>query len=209
MNATYSVTSGDGVNAGSHTVTITGIDNSNYSMLTEGLSTQYTILALEVTATWGDTSFVYDGSSHEVACTVIGADGYALGVSVSITGSNGATEAKDAGDYTATVSITDTTAAANYTITNSTQGVIVSKASVSVTWSGGTPSFVCNGSAISAETAGITCSYEMYDEESETWQTVTDITQAGSYSATLAISSDNYRFASGVEMTHEFTVTAD
>lgn len=101
---TVTVTGGQ-TNAGNnYTATATGLSNNNYTLSTATtLTTNFTINPREVTLTWSNTEFTYDGQEHKPMATVtnlVKTDA----CNVTVTGGQ-----TNAGNYTATASALDNT----------------------------------------------------------------------------------------------------
>lgn len=118
-------------NAGSHTVNVTDVSNSNYTVSgAENLSASLKIDRITATVMWsGATSFTYDGQSHSLTVSVKDADGNNVAHTV-----NG-NSFKDAKSYRVSVSISNPT---NYIIDRTTleKIVTVSKRVVGINWAG-------------------------------------------------------------------------
>ena len=98
--------------AGTGTVTITGLDNGNYTIAgASGLSETFTITPKEIGIAWTDTALTYNGSAQKPTATATGTYDRDS-ISLTITGAQ-----TNAGDgYTAEVTDITGTGADNYTL---------------------------------------------------------------------------------------------
>ena len=185
--------SGAAVAAGSHTATVTGLDNANYVLPATAPTRTFTIAKRTAELNWSNTSFTYDGQSHVPTATVKNAvEGDT--VTVTVTG-----EKTAAGSYTATATGLSN---ANYALpTAKTQSFTINKRVAELNWSN--TSFTYDGkshmptatvtNAVSGDTVTVTVSGSK--------------TNAGTYSATAtAISNKNY--ALGTDTGCDFTIAS-
>ena len=183
--------SGAAVAAGSHTATVTGLDNANYVLPATAPTRAFTIAKRTAELNWSNTSFTYDGQSHVPTATVKNAvEGDT--VTVTVTG-----EKTAAGSYTATAAELSNS---NYALpTAKTQSFTINKRVAELNWSN--TSFTYDGqshmptatvtNAVSGDTVTVTVSGGK--------------TNAGTYSATAtAISNKNY--ALGTDTGCDFTI---
>ena len=92
---------------GTTTVTVSGVDNSNYTLNgATNLTQTLTVLRQQVSITWeGQENVVFDGEPHALIPTVVGANDNCTGIS-SVTYSNG-TNLTNVGTTTITVALTN------------------------------------------------------------------------------------------------------
>ncbi len=120
--------SGAGMSAGKHTITanILGTNATNY-VITQGKSYDYSIAKKPVTLSWGEDSFVYDGTKQAPTATV---NDVVSGDTVNADVVGGETNARNSA-YTATATLDN----ANYTIDgDNTKSFTISPKPVSVSW---------------------------------------------------------------------------
>ncbi len=119
--------------AGSQTITVTALENSNYT-LTGATGSKSQTLRIDprpVNVSWsGNTSVTYDGNPHSVIATVTGVGGKAVGFEYGST----ANTQLNAGSYTVKVSkLSDS----NYTLTGASKtscDLVISPQKVRITW---------------------------------------------------------------------------
>lgn len=132
------VFAGKGVDAGSHTVTVSNT-NGNYE-IASGASKTYTIGKYGVTITWDNPSFTYDGNEHSPSYTigaVVSGEESLFESSLTVSGA-----ATNAGSHSMSIS----TSNPNYAITSgSTKTYSIAKRGVTITWNDETLTY--NGSA--------------------------------------------------------------
>ena len=120
-------------NVGTYTVTykLEGADSGNYS-ITEGGSVTVTITAKELTITWSDETFTYNGSAQAPAYTADFIEGEEIELTVMITGNNASEgQAINAGEYTATIAEFEQ---GNYKLTSdSTKTFTIGRAKLTLT----------------------------------------------------------------------------
>lgn len=86
----------------------------------------FEIKPLEITAEWGEASFVYDGEQHAPSATV-------AGVGEDVIGAEIAGAEKNAGSYTARLTLTGEKAA-NYTVANASHAFEITPRGVTLVW---------------------------------------------------------------------------
>ena len=86
----------------------------------------FEIKPLEITADWGEASFVYDGEQHAPSATVAGAREDVIGAEI-------AGAEKNAGSYTARLTLTGEKAA-NYTVANASLAFEITPRGVTLVW---------------------------------------------------------------------------
>lgn len=185
--------------AGTHTITIK-LSDANYVVNagSGNLSRQLTILAQPVTVTWnGMGSYVYDNNYHTLSATVKGTnDGRSVGFKYGSVGN----QFKNVGDYTATISLTDS----NYTLNNSTGSascsLSITPQPVVITWNN-TGSVYYNGSnhtvhaAVVGKNDGKTVSFRYTDSGNS-------FLNAGNYQATVKeLTDSNYTLVGVTNLT--------
>ena len=130
-------------NAGSQVITVTGLEDDNYTLTgaTGSKSQTLKINPRPVNVSWaGDTSVTFDGNPHSVIATVTGVNGNAVGFSY---GSTNNTQI-NAGNYTVKINeLSD----GNYTLTGATAtsiDLVIAPQKVKITWPA-TTTFVYDG----------------------------------------------------------------
>lgn len=120
-------------NAGSQTITITALENSNYTLTgaTGSKSQTLRINPKPVTVTWtGNTSVTFDGNPHSISATVTGVGGVSVGFSYGTTNNT----QTNAGNYTVKIGeLSDS----NYTLTGASNvscDLIIAPQKVRITW---------------------------------------------------------------------------
>ena len=174
-----------GKNVGSQTVTASSLSNSNYKLPSSKTKT-ISIIAREVTLTWGETSWVYDGSAHSTTCT---AGNLVSGDTCTVNLSNNSV-GKNVGSQTVTASSLNNS---NYKLPTSglTKSISITQKEVTLTW--GTTSWVYDGSAHSTTcklggiVTGDTCTLALGNNS---------ITYVGSTTVTTALNNSNYKLPS-------------
>ena len=120
-------------NVGTYTVTykLEGADSGNYSIAAGG-SVTVTITAKELTITWSDETFTYNGSAQAPAYTADFIEGEEIELTVMITGNNASEgQAINAGEYTATIAEFEQ---GNYKLTSdSTKTFTIGRANLTLT----------------------------------------------------------------------------
>lgn len=203
LSTTAKVTSNVGSN-----YTITGEKKNNdtannYSVTFENGT--YTINPRVVELQWTKTSLIYNGSSQVPTANVTNpANGDTISVTVTATG-----EHKNVGSYTATATELSNT---NYTLEGLTQNVLTTSFSitakpVTLTWSN------ANNRTYNGESALPTATYTDANGDPQEAtvtvtidnQTVTEVKNAGTYTAKAAISDANYQIDGSATKT--FTIS--
>lgn len=171
--------SGAATAAGSYTATATGLDNANYALPTVAPTRSFTIAQRTAELNWSNTSFTYDGQSHQPTATVTNA---VDGDTVTVTVSGGKT---NAGSYTATAASLSN---ANYALpTAKTQSFTINKRVAELNWTN--TSFTYDGKS-HQPTATVTNAVE---GDTVTVTVTGGKTNAGSYTATATkVSNSNY-----------------
>ena len=119
-------------NVGTYTVTykLEGADSGNYSIAAGG-SVTVTITAKELTITWSDETFTYNGSAQAPDYTADFIEGEEIELTVTITGAASEGQAINAGEYTATIAAFEQ---GNYKLTsNSTKTFTIGRANLTLT----------------------------------------------------------------------------
>ena len=106
----------------------------------------FEIKPLEITAKWGAASFVYDGERHGPSATV-------AGVGEDVIGAEIAGAMKNAGNYTARLTLTGEQAA-NYTVANASHTFKITPRGVTLVWD--ETELVYDGTAQHPKVAGVT-----------------------------------------------------
>ena len=174
-----------GKNVGSQTVTASSLSNSNYKLPSSKTKT-ISIIAREVTLTWGETSWVYDGSAHSTTCT---AGNLVSGDTCTVNLSNNSV-GKNVGSQTVTASSLNNS---NYKLPTSglTKSISITQKEVTLTW--GATSWVYDGSAHSTTctlggiVTGDTCTLALGNNS---------ITYVGSTTVTTTLNNSNYKLPS-------------
>ena len=119
-------------NVGTYTVTykLEGADSGNYSIAAGG-SVTVTITAKELTITWSDETFTYNGSAQAPDYTADFIEGEEIELTVTITGAASEGQAINAGEYTATIAAFEQ---GNYKLTSdSTKTFTIGRANLTLT----------------------------------------------------------------------------
>ena len=184
--------SGAKTNAGTYTATASS-SNSNYKV--SNSTNKFTISPKEITISWGNTSFVYNGSNQHPTAT---ADGLVSGDSDVFTYTG---VQKKAGTHTATVALKN----ANYTFkagTATTQSYTIAQREITITWNNNT-SFVYNGSN---QHPTATVSDGLVSGDSVTFTYTGSQKNVGTYSAKAVSANSNYKVSEACA-TKSFTIT--
>jgi len=178
-------------NAGSYTVTASGLTNQNYALSAGSENTRaFEIKQKTVDLTWGSALFVYDGQSHAPSVT---ATGIITGddCTVEVTGA-----AVNAGSHTAKASGLSNL---NYALPSATtKSFKIDKKTVGLTW--GDASFAYDGQnhaptvTVTDVVQGDTCTVTVTGEKKN----------AGTHTATAQLSNNNYELP--VEKTKQYTI---
>ncbi|MCD8294070.1 MAG: MBG domain-containing protein [Clostridia bacterium] len=179
-----------GFDAGSYSETVYITDGNYY--IAEGATTDYTIAKAELSGlVWDSDSFTYNGEiQYPVISGVTGLKGSDKLSSIPFAYTN--TESRNAGSYSTAVSLET----ANYRIAESEEpaySYTISAYTLEVIWSG--TSFTYNGSVQNpVYTYGISTlgEDEITDELLEAAYTADNAADAGTYTASVAISNGNY-----------------
>ena len=171
--------SGAATAAGSYTATATGLDNANYVLPAVAPTRSFTIAKRTAELNWSNTSFTYDGQSHQPTATVTNA---VDGDTVTVTVSGGKT---NAGSYTATAAELSNS---NYALpTAKTQSFTIVKRTAELNWTN--TSFTYDGKS-HVPTATVTNAVE---GDTVTVTVTGGQTNAGNYTATATkVSNSNY-----------------
>ena len=182
---------------------LTGADAANYKLPTTGLTKGVVITQRELTLTWGETSFTYDGEEHVPNCilgNLVGDDK----VNVTVTGAR-----TDAGEGTATAARIDNS---NYKLpSQKTTAFTIAKASIAPTvstddWAYGDEASV---PSVTGNPGGGEVNYEYAartdgDAQSEDGWSTEAPTAAGEYTVRATVAAtDNYE---GAVATADFTI---
>ena len=106
------------INAGSYSL-VASLDNNNYTLTNSTFD--YAISKQEVTVTWEELSFVYDGNSHIPTANCVNAKRENIELSLNEPQIN-------AGNYTAIADFKNATLGGNYTLINTTMTYTINKA---------------------------------------------------------------------------------
>lgn len=109
-------------------------------------TTTFEIKPLEITAEWGEASFVYDGEQHAPSAMVAGLGEDVIGAEI-------AGAEKNAGSYTARLTLTGEKAA-NYTVANASHAFEITPRGVTLVWD--ETELVYDGTAQHPKVAGVT-----------------------------------------------------
>ena len=149
-----------------------------------------------LTLTWSNNTFIYDGTAQAPSASitlgdVLDKDDVSKDATITITQSGNKIEsAKNAGDYTATATLSGEDSG-NYTITNDTQNFTIEQREVTLDWNIGT--YIYNGNA-QAPTATVA---NLVDGDDCTVEVEGAQTNAGTYKAKAidlsGSSKDNYK----------------
>lgn len=150
----------------------------------------FEIKPLEITAEWGEASFVYDGEQHAPSATV-------AGVGEDVIGAEIAGAMKNAGSYTARLTLTGEQAA-NYTVANASLAFKITPRGVTLVWD--ETELVYNGTAQHPTVTGVTGA--VLGEEDAVADSVSyggaEVNAGSGYTATAALpAGGNYRIEAG------------
>ncbi len=122
-NLEFSYENATNKNANTYTAKAT-VSNSNNYRINSGATQTYTIKPAPLAVSWANFSFEYNGATQQPTATAVGLgdDG---NIALVVSGGN-----TNAGDYTATVSTTNT----NYAIQNPTQAYKIEQRKLTLTW---------------------------------------------------------------------------
>jgi hypothetical protein len=129
-NTTFTVAPNAGLAAGTYTATVTV---SGANVATQSFEVGFTVNRKEVTVTWDNLGYTYNGAPQCPAASVTAADGLVAGDVLTVTVTGGQTGA--GGPYTATATALDGTDRDNYTLpaTLPTKAFTIAKKPVTVT----------------------------------------------------------------------------
>ena len=181
---------GGGVNVGVYTVTLNFESDSINYRLPDSITKTLTVTPMYVPVEFGETSFVYDGTSQAPPAYARGATGSAINVSVSGAATN-------AGTYTATASTTDP----NYILTGAEVTFEIKRADLdfsSVKWSG--TEFVYDAIVHSVTVSGLPAAVTVAG------YTDSSFTNAGEYVATASIVYDSENYNEPPALTHKWRI---
>ena len=189
--ATVTAYTSDKVNAGSYTATATTNDKNYQFGGGAQVNKSFTIAKAQISVSWANTSFTYNGSAQAPTASATGVKGESVNVTVSGAQTNAGN------NYSATASTNNS----NYTLLNNTCSFTIAKKQITVAWTG--DSFVADGKekAPTATCQGVTITVSV------TAQTGSALTggkavKAGSYEAT-ASAGNNYEITNS---TFQFTI---
>ena len=173
------------VNAGTYTMHIE-LDNPNYEITSSYASKTYTINPYTATVTWGETVFTYNGQVQVPTATATGV--YDEEIISSVTG--GEREARPNSPYTATAVCLNT----NYKLQNPTIKFTIKPAELPVSWVVGDYTYTGNVQKPTASAMpldGDVATLQITFKNAQ-GQSVTNPTNAGTYTATASTSNTNY-----------------
>ena len=178
--------------AGDYTMNIE-LDNPNYEIQSGQSSKTYTIAPYAVTVTWGNTVFTYNGQLQVPTASALGLGGEELISTVT----GGEINARPGEPYTATAVCLNT----NYKLNNPTCKFTINPAELPVTWNAGTYTYTSNPQSptatvtpLSGDVAPLSYSYK-----NAQGQSVTNPTNAGTYTVTVLTSNTNYAVSSNTK----------
>lgn len=150
----------------------------------------FEIKPLEITAEWGEASFVYDGEQHAPSATV-------AGVGEDVIGAEIAGAMKNAGSYTARLTLTGEKAA-NYTVANASHAFKITPRGVTLVWD--ETELVYDGTAQHPTVTGVTGA--VLGEEDAVADSVSyggaEVNAGSGYTATATLpAGGNYRIEAG------------
>ena len=178
----------ENINADSYTATVSLTDSTdinNYTLTfgsaVSSVDKAFTIGKATATVTWDQTVFTYNGSAQCPQPTVTGVNNTPLTSSVSGEKTNAS-----AGNYTATVSLTNETDIQNYNY-NATTSFKINKATVEVDWTVGTYTYTGSEQKPTAQFTGVG-----NDGNINLNVTVDGGINAGTHTATASTDNGNY-----------------
>ena len=153
-------------------------------------TTTFEIKPLEITAEWGAASFVYDGEQHAPSATVAGLGEDVIGAEI-------AGAEKNAGSYTARLTLTGEKAA-NYTVANASHAFEITPRGVTLVWD--ETELVYDGTAQHPTVTGVTGAVS--GEEDAVVGSVSyggaEVNAGSGYTATATLpAGGNYRIEAG------------
>ncbi|MBQ4272774.1 MAG: hypothetical protein IJB95_03905, partial [Clostridia bacterium] len=122
-------------NAGKHTATATGLDNSNYALPTNATQ-QFEISPKSITLTWSDATLIYNGQAQAPTASIASGLVNDDTCDVTITG-----QKTNVGNYTANATLSN----GNYSATNSTQTFAITQLEIGINWTN--LSFIYDGTS--------------------------------------------------------------
>ncbi len=182
-NDAYTITNATQTNAGTYTVTVSLKDKTTTKWsddTTTDKTFTFTIAKASVAVVWSDATYTYNGTAQAPTATVTGVGTDSLTATVTGAGTN-------AGDYTATASISND----NYTLTNTTKGFTIAKATATINVDAITASYTYTASEQSV-TSGATT-----NSDGTISYTNNSFTNAGEHTITVSVeATTNYTSAS-------------
>ena len=177
------------INAGTYTATASFAGNTNYNAASDDATITIGKATPIVSVTGG--TFAYDGNAHNATASATGVNGEDLGsVNVTYTPST----PLNAGSYTANASFAGNT---NYNAGANSAGITITKATPTVTATGGTFTYDGNAHAATGSATGVNAENLGSVTITYTPGGATAPTNAGSYSATASFAGNtNYNAAS-------------
>lgn len=152
----------------------------------------FEIKPLEITAEWGEASFVYDGEQHAPSATVAGAREDVIGAEI-------AGAEKNAGSYTARLTLTGEKAA-NYTVANASHAFEITPRGVTLVWD--ETELVYDGTAQHPTVTGVTGAV-LGEEDAVVGSVIyggAEVNAGSGYTATATLpSGGNYKITAGAE----------
>ncbi len=214
-NATVTVATKDGsslsqsINKGDYTMTV-ALPSQNYmwsdTKNSDNKTQNFSITARQVTITWTNTTLIYNGTAQKPTAT---AKNLVPGDSVTVTVTTNPPEAIDVGNYTATATELGNT---NYTLEGLSQSALsttfsITAKSVTLTWANASDRTYNGEDALPTATYtdvnGTTKQANVTVTKDN--QTVTEVKNAGTYTATATISDTNYQLSGSASVT--FTIS--
>ena len=199
---TMSITGNVRTNSGTHNVTVSLQDTTNYTLNggTADVTFNFVIKQAALTVEWGETSFIYNGSEQSPTYTVdgwFGNDETEGGYEITLSGAQ-----KDAGDYTATLSISG--GDVNYYLTGGSVEFTIAKAKIDAPELSAPVGSVYSGTEQSYNLSGLDVNLSVSASANESGDEVTcdgrvvKATNAGSYTVTVYIADKkNYEWTGG------------
>ncbi len=181
---------GGGINAGEYTVTLSFSGDSLNYRIPSPIEKKLVISPLEVSVTFSNLEFIYDGTPKAPAATAVGAGGIVIPLSVIGVETN-------AGIYTAKATLADE----NYILKDSETNFEILKANIDfsgVKWS--TDSFIYTGNPNSVTVSGLP------DNVSFVGYTNSTFTEAGEYTATASILYDIKNYNTPEPLRHTWKI---
>ena len=189
-SCTVTLSNNKRTNAGSQTVTATGLSNGNYKLPSSGTTTTLTINQREVSLVWGTLTWVYDKSTHSTSATCTNV---MSGDTCTVTTYTGNSVGPNVGSSTVTATALSNS---NYKLPSSASNIIsITQKTVTLSW--GTHTWTYDGTEKT-----VTCSIDSSSIITGDTCTVTGITgnkrtNAGSQTVTVTtLSNSNYKLPS-------------